>query len=366
MKNLSIIIFLFLAITAKAQENRYEFKSIRVEYKSSTTSQLFTMSGTKLVVIDNYGQLEWNEVKETEFDPKTKSATQSAHTAKLIKGDKYFDINMAEKTGYGITVNTANLEQLGIGISYKPSIQKYAGKEGLKLFVTENGGTWLGEEMVAGKNCQVFTLMEVKMWMYKGLVLRTESNLLGTTHTEIATKVEENIKIDASIFEVPGDVKMEELEIQSMFDADIEMDEPIISSEPNSAISGISFQQFKEKVLAIKPDGYQHDDEGSIEDEGSYLMLFTKGNADEMGIAYAMSPLVNLTDLKNSVDVQAKILEYKIDGREAVFYNTESPVEENVFAVIILYPEYNAFIMVMSDSISDKAELEKLILKLKF
>ncbi len=352
-------------LISNAQEKRYEFKSIRVEYKSETKNMLYTTSGTKLVVIDNYGQLEWDEVNETEYNARTKAVNQTTHVVRLVKGDKYYDINMVEKTGTGITVNTSNLAQLGIGISYNPSIQKYAGKEGLKLFVNENGGTWHGEEIVAGKNCQVFTLMEVKMWMYKGLVLRTESNLLGTTHTEIATKVEEGNVIAENFFEVPSDVELTQIGIETLMGYDEEINEPIPMQVTNSEIKGISLQQFIDKVKIVNPGGYEINETQSMEDEGVYMVMFNKGTEPGKNIIYVLSPMTNINELKNSEDGPSILETYKIEGRETMFFRSDEQENQAIFGIIMMYPEYNAFLMIMSEHITTKQELEALVTKLK-
>jgi hypothetical protein len=72
------------------------------------------------------------------------------------------------------------------------------------------GGKKIGEESIQGYACEVWETPQIKLWLHKGILLRSEANIMGITHTTEATK----IKLDASVSD--EDLKLPDFPIQTM------------------------------------------------------------------------------------------------------------------------------------------------------
>jgi hypothetical protein len=74
--------------------------------------------------------------------------------------------------------------------------------------ITKEGVTKLGEEEILGKTCQIYSLTEngaeVKLWVWKGMMLKMESSQQGMTIKIIATEISESTP-DQALFEIPSD-----------------------------------------------------------------------------------------------------------------------------------------------------------------
>jgi len=72
-----------------------------------------------------------------------------------------------------------------------------------------------GSGVVMGKNCDKFSMdsngIKATFWVWNGLALKTVMNAMGMETTMEVTKLEENVKIPASKFEIPADVKITDL-----------------------------------------------------------------------------------------------------------------------------------------------------------
>lgn len=76
----------------------------------------------------------------------------------------------------------------------------------------------VGEETVAGKPCKIYTVRkeemgmtaDVKMWVWKGLQLKMETTMGGTTlYSETTTGIRENVPIPADKLQVPPGLEFE-------------------------------------------------------------------------------------------------------------------------------------------------------------
>ena len=81
-----------------------------------------------------------------------------------------------------------------------------------------------GEETVAGKTCKVYKYKVMMMGqavsatacVYKGIVLKSSTSTDFGEMGQKATKIEENITVDPSMFTIPEGVKVQEMDM-SMF-----------------------------------------------------------------------------------------------------------------------------------------------------
>ena len=81
-----------------------------------------------------------------------------------------------------------------------------------------------GQEEVAGKMCTKYSYrmlmmgqgVTVKAWIYKGLTLKNAVNTDFGEMVTVATKVEEDVKIDPAMFTLPEGVQIQEMDMGMM------------------------------------------------------------------------------------------------------------------------------------------------------
>ncbi|TNF43855.1 MAG: DUF4412 domain-containing protein, partial [Epsilonproteobacteria bacterium] len=64
-----------------------------------------------------------------------------------------------------------------------------------KEMMLSMGAKKTGVETILGYECEIWESKMMKLWLHKGIILRSEANMMGITHTTEAT----NIQIDISI-----------------------------------------------------------------------------------------------------------------------------------------------------------------------
>jgi hypothetical protein len=186
MKKATILLVIGLILNTGLMAQDY----IKYPIKVGSVNYTMTMMGTDnamTLYFDNSGNTQCTETQMEVFGMKM-------HNRNIIKGTTSYNLDMAKKT-YAITELS------------EEDLKKSAG-----FFAEEDmemeGVTKLGEEMVLDKMCQVYTLnkdgAEVKLWSWKGLMLKMESSAMGMVINIVATSINESAP-DPSIFEIPED-----------------------------------------------------------------------------------------------------------------------------------------------------------------
>jgi hypothetical protein len=73
------------------------------------------------------------------------------------------------------------------------------------------GGEKIGTEKILNYNCEVWKIPGGKQWMYKGLPLKLEMTVMGTTSTLMVTSAKFNTSVPDKYFELP-DYPIQEME----------------------------------------------------------------------------------------------------------------------------------------------------------
>lgn len=139
-------------------------------------------------------------VTETEF-----SGTKTKESSLLIQAEGWeYILKPDEKTGIKMKGGDTDNEDPAPGI--KPE-----NEETFRQMVEKEGGKITGNETFLGKNCIVVEMTQdgetAKMWYYKGIPLKMTSK----AYLMEATKIEENVSIPESRFQVPGDYKIADM-----------------------------------------------------------------------------------------------------------------------------------------------------------
>ena len=185
-KSLIVCLLSFIAISLSAQEAKYEIKSAIIKKET-------TMMGQKIesvTYIDDFGKKESTEMN-----------FPGAGNMRIIQeGSSVITVNLDSKQAM-----RANLPEKPINyLQLTPEVrEKYNIKE-------------TGEEEIAGKVCKKYSLdvvqmgqsVEIKAWVWKGVVLKSETAGNGMIIIEKATEIQENVDVPADKLVVPDGISI--------------------------------------------------------------------------------------------------------------------------------------------------------------
>ncbi len=262
MKKLNIL-FSFIIILTSCNGNsqnklkRYDVKSGIVQYKVTTSGKTFGSTingvGTESLYFKDWGGVELVEEESTQTTVtkifgRGKTTTTNTHTVKkLDKGESYLaDFN--KKT----TIATRDL-----AMDMMKESNTDAGEAG-KSMLESMGGKKTGNEIFMGYNCEVWSIMGGKQWLYKGVVLKLEMKTLGIKTVKEATSAKVNISVSDSKFKLPDFPiqKMEGFTDNKQFKNDMDdMDQNM------NKIQNMSFKEWKKMATKNDPEMQQMNDE---------------------------------------------------------------------------------------------------------
>ena len=199
MKRLAIIAVLAaFCVGAQAQEKLYEVKSGKVTMEMDMMGQTMVQE----IYFDDYGakqatvmNMQGQKMRQIAQDGSNIMIDDAAKTATKMPA--------MGMMGGEQSINFSNLDEKTIK---KNKIQE------------------AGEETLAGKTCKLYKYKVMMMGqavsatacVYKGIVLKSTTSTDFGEMGQKATKIEENITIDPSMFTVPEGVKIQEMDM-SMF-----------------------------------------------------------------------------------------------------------------------------------------------------
>jgi hypothetical protein len=94
-----------------------------------------------------------------------------------------------------------------------------------------------GTESIIGNPCEIYSGMGTKIWIWKGIALKTDVKILGQKTTWTATSVKINESVPSSKFEIPSDVKFEDmgnLDPLEMMNKSMEQQDDEANKQPDS------------------------------------------------------------------------------------------------------------------------------------
>ena len=210
---------------------RYGVPSGIIEYETSTEGNIMGVKiggkGKKKLIFKDYGALEVVEEEKSENNMGQKS---NIHTLTKFDNGMTYAVDFEAKTiikqdqsGMFKMLAKDNDDLLEVGEALMKSM----------------GGKKIGKENIKSYDCDVWEVMGQKIWMYKGVPLQLEGDVMGIKTMEKATKIELDVPVPASAFELP-DFPVQEMPGMQM---------PGMSDEEKAAVKkmkNMSFAEFKE------------------------------------------------------------------------------------------------------------------------
>lgn len=200
-----LLVSVFFATTILAQQQgKYFFvKSGHIEYKLGGNT-----TGTKSVWFDNYGLLMYSLTESTTTVKLLgfKNST-SIKEVEIRKGNQIWKVDLLTNTGTKMSIETQT--EVGEKMTKAKTDAQLDAME--RKLITDMGGKIEGYETFLGKNCLKFTWGTTKFLQYKGIPLTSYVSEMGVTYTETATSFDTNITVPTTRFEVPKNIKFEDV-----------------------------------------------------------------------------------------------------------------------------------------------------------
>jgi hypothetical protein len=195
MKKL-LLLLIFISVSIFAQEyKRYHFKSGKIVYESTGA-----MTGTSTTYFDNYGMLE---AKKSNLTIDMMGVKQEHNSLEIMKDRWVYSVNLKTNTATKIENPMYQLFPNGV-----------EGEEVAIAMMKKMGGKKIGTETVSGKNCDIWDVpkMMSKIWVWKTIPIKTETNVMGMQITQTATSVETDIPISQDKFNIPKGITIKTMD----------------------------------------------------------------------------------------------------------------------------------------------------------
>ncbi|HRP02827.1 MAG TPA: hypothetical protein PLE30_09290 [Candidatus Kapabacteria bacterium] len=210
-----IALLLLSSLNLLSQDYKnYKFKSIHIEYISTLGDSAEHGNGSESFWLDDYGKLSYTHTKEYSIDISNNNQLDSSESIIITTPDSLYSADMSEKIGTKQYIGYL----VGIGMNYGMAMAPTFSENDtndfntMQRFVKDNNGTWFDTDKILGKTCYVYELHGTKYWMYKRIILKTESNFYDIKSVKQAVKIEENITIPQSRFELPINIDFQLIE----------------------------------------------------------------------------------------------------------------------------------------------------------
>ncbi len=343
------------SIKAQVSNKRFMIKSGHVEYKLEGMTK-----GTRSIWFDDYGRLYREEMKATTttnmFGMKS---VEDEHTLKIVDGVDSYDLDLINQTGTKHSFKLpAEFKQLVEGLDDQQ--KKQLAQETLNAF----GGEKKGTEKFMGRECEVIKVMGSTQSIYKGISLKTKSEIMGLICTETADLFEENIQVASSLFEVPEGIEM--IDLNQETDAmDIDLSDDMMDEDSDEEVVPLSysFQKFEMAIDKVEYQSYKKS--MCMPLEGQYMAAFMKGLEESFMIAALSNQGFHSEMLKIESNEYER---FEKNGREMYFgkMRDEESGDEDGNVLFIEYPQYEMVISIMSPSAMSKENLLRVADQLKF
>lgn len=182
------VLLLIVSLLSYGQKyRRYPFKCGKVEYVLSGNT-----IGKQIIQWEDYG---YKEVTVEESESNLFGQKTVTNKTTLLLGAIAYEWSNSDNKVYQTTNPIALSWENG---NFSNKSQEEFNDE----IVTALGFEKIGTEVLLGKKCDIYKGLG-KIWVWNGLNLKTEVNVLGTKSSIAATSIKTNLKLNSSIFELP-------------------------------------------------------------------------------------------------------------------------------------------------------------------
>jgi len=248
-----------LAVKTSKQDQqrlkRYQVESGIIKYDTKISGNVMgstiTGSGSEVKYFKNWGAIELNEQKSTTnthvvvMGKEINETTSDHQMSKLDNGTSYI-VDFKNK-------KISEQKDMAMEMIKKLHPKSDAGEVGKAMF-EGMGGKKLGEESFLGYNCEVWDLMGIKQWIYRGVTLKSEGKMMGITTITTASKVSFDVTIPDSKLKLPNYPIMKTENFLDNGDIDFDMGDMEELDSDMEKVSKLSFEEWKKLALSDKDD----------------------------------------------------------------------------------------------------------------
>ncbi len=196
----SMLIVMITSASIKAQNTqevkRYAVKSgyLKLELSGSTT-------GTRELWWDDYGdktcEIEESETTVNMFGMKN---TEKTHMLTINVGDSFWNVDYQNNEAY-----KGKIEVYDAAHEFADSMTEEEREEFANQILEGLGGQKQGTETIGGFNCDVFTVMGAKTWIYKGVAIKSTAKIMGVENNETFVDFKPGSSVPSSKFTPPAE-----------------------------------------------------------------------------------------------------------------------------------------------------------------
>ena len=186
LASLLMLVAVGLSAQEKAPVKKYGFKSAISKFATEVMGQAVEST----IYIDEYGAKECQKAKVEV------PGMGTMESGVISKEGKTWNVNYTMKQVQEVTINPGD----------QPNFLDL-NEETRKKFKLEE----VGQEKVLDYDCTVYTLVttsgeisaNAKLWVYKGLPIKTETEAMGMKVTNVVTEFKEDAMVLPQVFDVP-------------------------------------------------------------------------------------------------------------------------------------------------------------------
>lgn len=186
LASLLMLVSLGLSAQEKAPVKKYGFKSAIAKFATEVMGQAVEST----IYIDEYGAKECQKAKVEV------PGMGTMESGVISKEGKTWNVNYTMKQVQEVAINPGD----------QPNFLDL-NEETRKKFKIEE----VGQEKVLDYDCTVYTLVttsgeisaNAKLWVYKGLPMKTETEAMGMKVTNVVTEFKEDAMVLPQVFDVP-------------------------------------------------------------------------------------------------------------------------------------------------------------------
>lgn len=193
MQIATLIVWVCIGTLLNAEAKRYEVKSGIIEYTLKGESNMMGMkskiSGSARTVFKAWGEIELSEQKS---QTTVMGETEESHAMTKVMNQKLYVVDFDQQIIYEYT------PEMLAGSTNSELVNK--GKE----MMQSQGARKVGEEKFMGYRCEVWEMTGTKVWLYKGVMLKSQTSMMGVTHTTEATKIDFGTSVSKNDLKLPN------------------------------------------------------------------------------------------------------------------------------------------------------------------
>ncbi len=343
---ISVLMGIVLSLNAQEHNQYYAIKSGYVKYELSGNT-----IGTQEVWWDNYGNLQRIHTKSTSVVSMFGIQSETKENKLEIRNDGIV---------YTIDYESGNNTKMKMGNFVKNSGMTEAEQKKMSDEILRSmGGKRLSNEKVLSYNCEVISVLGSKVWMYKGVTLKSTSEVLGVKSNKTAVKFTPKKNISASQFVPPANVNFDEVNVNIAINEETDNYEDDETTTADNLIpTKYPYDKFCDKVNSFSYQGYQK--MMLMQTNGVHTCVFMKGFTNNITVI-AISR--KNADNKDKVYFD-KNNSFTRNGHKCYFEKNKT--EEPSSTLIIEIPKYDTYISIVTSPEISKNEMIKIMDKLKF